>query len=98
MTAGGVGPAGDETDLVGGAVVALKRVAAARRRANSADVHDIRVVRADGNVPALAGAGHEAILPEDAGVVGAIGDGNAGIVLLRAVDVVRIASVGGEVV
>ena len=91
-------PGGDEAHLVDAVVVALQRVAAAGGGADGADVDDLRVVGADDDVAALAAAGEVAVAPGDAGVVDAAGHGQAGVVLLRAVDVVRIPGVGGEVI
>src|SRR5262245_5123083 len=97
-TARRVGPARDQPDLIGGSVVSLERISPSGGGANRADIDDVGIVRTNRDIATLAGTGDEAILPEDAGVVGAAGNRDAGVILLRAVHVVRIPAVGSEVI
>ena len=94
----GFGPDGDEPYLSRAMVVALERAAAARRTADRAHIDDVRIVRMDGDVAALAGAGRVTVAPGDGALLGAAGHGDAGVVLLRAVHVIRVAGVDGHVV
>ena len=94
----GLGPHVDELHLLGGVVVALQRLAAARRAADGADVDDVRVARLRRDVPALGGAGRVAVGPVDRPEAGAAGHRDARVVLLRSVHHVGKLVVGGDVV
>ncbi len=94
----GLRPGGDQPDLAGAMVVALQAVAAAGRAADRADIHDIVVVGAHGDVAALAGAGNVAIAPGDGAVMAAARHRHAGVILLSAVDVIGCAIIGSDMV
>ena len=93
-----LGPDGDETDLLGAVVVALEGVAAAGRRADRADEHDVRIVGLDRDVAALGGTRRVAVAPRDGAHAGAARHRDRGVVLLASVDHVRELVVDVEVV
>ena len=85
-----LGPHVHELDLPRAMVIALKRAGAARARSDGADVDHIVVARIDGDEARLAGTGIGAVRQRDHTPFRRAGDGDRGIVLLRAVDAIGI--------
>ena len=94
----GLWPDGDELNLLGRVVVALQRIPTAWRAADGADVDDVRVIWLGGDVAALCGARRVTVSPCDRAVARLARHRDAGVVLLGAVDEVRILVVYGDVV
>ena len=57
------GPDVDQLDVAGAMVIALQRATAARRRADRADIDNIRVFGVNGDIAAFARAGDVTITP-----------------------------------
>ena len=91
-------PDGDDPDLRGRVVVAEHHAAAAGGAADGSGVDDVRIVGAHLDVAALRVADRVAVAHADDALVRAAGHADGGVVLLRAVDPVRNAGVGGDVV
>ena len=95
---GTAGPGRDEADLLNAMVIALQAVSAARRAADGADIDDIRIIRTDGDIAAFARADNVAVLPGDRRVAAAARHAQAGIILLRTVDVVGFVAIDIQVI
>ena len=91
-------PSRDQANLLGAMVIALQAVAAAGRTADRADIHQIRVIGIDGNVAAFARTGDVTVQPQNRRVGAAARHAHAGIVLLGAINIVRLAAVGIQMI
>ena len=79
-----------QADLLCAMVVALERAAAAGRTAHRAYVDDVGVLGVHGDITAFACAGRVTITPRDRTFFGRAGYADTGVVLLGAIDTVRV--------
>ena len=93
-----LGPGRHQAQLFAGVVIALQGITAAWGTADGADEDDIVIIGLDGDITAFASAGDKAVHPHQRGFVAAAGDSDAAVVLLRSIDKVWIAIVGGHMI
>ena len=79
-------------------VVALQAVAAAGRAADRANVNDIRISGIHGDITAFARADDVAVFPGDRRIAAAAGHAQAGVVLLRAINVIGLVAIDIDVI
>jgi hypothetical protein len=85
-------------NLSGPMIIPLQRPATPWRTTNRADINDIGVMRMNNNMTTFAGAGRITIRPGDCTTTGLTGDTDAAVVLLRAVNTIRILIINGQMI